>query len=493
MKRLITVAIMVTFILGTVGVAMAVHQPAEFKTGARGDWQISVNAVKNPTFDDDSDRNEFQAVQRLRTAFELAVNENVTGVFRLHTENRWGESGHTIGASKGTADTTDAIGYDLAYVDFFIPQTDINLRVGKQLHTLPAALGSHIIDNFAYSVVASTPFTDMVGLTLAWARGADENADLSDQFDLFYAVVPVTLDGIQINPFFAYGMFGSDYDVGRNAYGGAFDGLEDEFAEQMWPELTPAQQDAIGTEEDLADLIWDESFATNRSSDVWWAGLNVTVDLLDPFVIMGDFNYGEQGRNRDDIRGVATRGWMAALALEYNMDLFTPRLYGFYESGHDSDSADPDNRGKVMPNLGTGDLWGISSFGFNGSQFRGDGRARINAIQPGAAWGASGKWGVGLRLSDITFIDQVSHVFQAAYYQGTNHRDLRDTDRFFTTRDSAWEVNFNTNYQMYENLAAILELGYMGVDLSDGPDGSLGEDRADDDAWKAAAGIRFRF
>ena len=441
MKRLITVAIMVTFILGTVGVAMAAHQPAEFKTGARGDWQISVNAVKNPTFDDDADRNEFQAVQRLRTAFELAVNENVTGVFRLHTENRWGESGHTVGASKGTAETTDAIGYDLAYVDFFIPQTNLNMRVGKQLHTLPAALGSHILDNFAYSVLASAPITDMVGLTVAWARGTDEDTDLSDQFDLFYAVVPVTLDGVQLNPFGAYGMFGKDF--------------------------------------------WGDTNV--ESNDVWYAGLNFSVDLLDPFVIMGDFNWGELSSNSTVDKGDATRGWMAALAVEYNMDLLTPRLFGFYESGESSGSFDEDSTGKVMPNLGIGDVWGVSSFGFNGSQFRGDGRARFNAIQGDAAWGATGKWGVGLHLRDITFIDQVSHALQAVYYQGTNHRDHRDAG-LFTTRDQAWEVNFNTNYQMYENLAAILELGYMGLDLSED-----NESRNDDDAWKAAAGIRFRF
>ena len=49
MKRLITLAIMVAFILGGFGVAQAI----EFK--AKGDWQIGVMGVSNPGFDEDED------------------------------------------------------------------------------------------------------------------------------------------------------------------------------------------------------------------------------------------------------------------------------------------------------------------------------------------------------------------------------------------------------------------------------------------------------
>jgi hypothetical protein len=54
MKRLITLAIMVAFILGTIGMAQARHAPADFLVGAKGDWQMSGNYVKNPTFDKDA-------------------------------------------------------------------------------------------------------------------------------------------------------------------------------------------------------------------------------------------------------------------------------------------------------------------------------------------------------------------------------------------------------------------------------------------------------
>jgi hypothetical protein len=64
------------------------------------------------------------------------------------------------------------IGYDLAYLDLFIPNTDVNMKVGKQLVTLPGNLGSHILDNFAYGVVASTPINDH-GRSDTWLGQAD--------------------------------------------------------------------------------------------------------------------------------------------------------------------------------------------------------------------------------------------------------------------------------------------------------------------------------
>jgi hypothetical protein len=453
MKRLITLAIMVAFILGTIGMAQARHAPADFLVGAKGDWQMSGNYVKNPTFNKDAKEDPFQAWQRLRTAFEFVASENVKAVFRLHVENKWGATNHTTGASKGS----NVIGYDLAYLDLFIPNTDVNLKVGKQLVTLPGNLGSHLFDNFAYSVVASTPINDMVALTLGWSRlsdvlsGGDNRVDTTDyskdEVDIFYAVVPVKLDGMQLTPFFLYGKSGK-----YNA------------------DLTP-------------------DYGLNGKNANWyWGGLSAKVSMFDPISIFADFNYGARDELVRD--GAKQAGWIAALGAEYKMDMFTPMIWGLYESGESRSSGDPANKGKVMPSLAAGDLYGISSFGFNGSNFRGVTRARINAIQGNSAWGASGKWGVGLKLKNIAFIDKVTHELSAAYYEGTNKASEANA-ALFTDKDKAWEVNFNTQYRMYENLAAILELGYMKADLK--KDEELRPTEKDDAAWKAAAGFRFRF
>jgi hypothetical protein len=227
--------------------------------------------------------------------------------------------------------------------------------------------------------------------------------------------------------------------------------------------------------------------ADGKSGNWYWAGLSAKVNMFDPISIFADFNYGARSELVTD--GGKQAGWIAALGAEYKMDMFTPMIWGLYESGESRSSGEEGNKSKVMPTLG-GDLFGISSFGFNGSNFRGVGRARIGQINADP-FGPSGKWGVGLKLKNITFIDKVSHELSAGYYEGTNKASEANA-ALFTDKDKAWEVNFNTQYRMYENLAAILELGYMKADLE--KDESRPELSAKDDAaWKAAAGFRFRF
>jgi len=435
MKRLITLAIMVAFILGTVGMAKAI----EFQ--AKGDWQIGINAVSNPTFDSDDDQDEFMATTRVRTTFEFIANENLKGVMRINSnDRRWGNNG--LGREGVAGDSS--FEYDRAYLDFMIPNSPVNMKVGKQPLAMPNTLGSHIIDDNIWAVTASSDITDEVGVTLGWGRANDQvtaGDNRSDEVDYFYTIVPVTLDGVALNPFFAYGMKGSD---------------------------------APGATE---------------SSNVFWAGLNFSVDMFDPIVVSGDFNYGEHSSDQSgDAAGSETRGWIAALAVDYQMDMMTPGIFAMYESGQSSSSYDGDRRNRVMPSI-SGDIFGVSTFGYSGSPLRGLGRNALARLDGGAidTTAATGLWAVGAKLADITFMDDITHDLQVTYYQGTNHSDGRDAG-FFTTKDKAWEVTFDTQYQMYEELAAILELGYLAPSLDED-----NRDREDDGSFKAAAGFRYLF
>jgi len=461
MKRLVTLAIMVAFILGGFGVAQAI----EFK--AKGDWQIGVMGVSSPTFDSDDKVDEFEATQRVRTTFEFVANENLKGVMRINSGDiRWGGDG------LGTED--DSFDYDRAYLDFNIPNSPVNMKVGKQGVTLPGTLGSHILDDQIWAVQASSPITDEVGITIGWGRAEDRftdevdqgNSIKNDEFDIFYGIAPITMDGFEVNPFFVYGMKGSDY--------------------------------GYDMDEDIPANRRD----SDQSSHVYWAGMNFSVDMFDPIVVSGDFNYGRHSSNiSGDDAGAETRGWIAALAAEYHMDMMTPELFVMYESGnsssnYDAGDVDPEKRGKVMPSI-SGDLFGMSSFAGSGSPLRGLGRAAFDNYEGDndvgfTAFGPSGKMAIGARLKDMSFMDDVTHDLQLTYYQGTNHKDGRDANHF-TTRDTAWEVTFDTQYQMYENLAAILELGYLEPSLSDGADGTDGADREDDGSFKAATGFRYLF
>ncbi|WP_045216363.1 outer membrane homotrimeric porin [Desulfonatronovibrio magnus] len=451
MKRLVVIAIMAAFLLGTVGAAQAI----QFQ--AKGDWQMSANYVKNPGFDSDVKDDPFQAVQRVRTTFEFIANENLKGVVRFNTGDvRWGaRSDRAGGLDVGNRFNWD---FDRAYLDFMIPNSPVNIKAGLQPITLPNNLGSFILDDNVWGVFGSTQFNDMVGVTVGWARLADDETSgpaagdpgrySKDEIDMLALIVPVSLDGVQLNPFGAVAF------AGKNAF------------------------NQVGGNADPT------------SSTHYWVGLSASMDMFDPITVMADFNFGGNshfGENAAEQNIGKAKGWIANLAVAYNMDMFTPMIYGLYESGESRTSTDAGNTSRVMPTL-SGDLWGFSTFGFSGSQFRGNGRARLGQANA-SAFGPSGKWGVGFKLVDIAFIDKLTHEFQAGYYQGTNHKDNLG---LFTTADKAWEVNFNSQYQMYENLAAILELGYMAVDMSARGTDWRG-DLADDAAWKAAAGFRYRF
>jgi hypothetical protein len=95
----------------------------------------------------------------------------------------------------------------------------------SSLVTLPGNLGSHILDNFAYGVVASTPINDHGGSD---TRLGQADSDLLSgsvitewtilliiqkmRLTRILAIVPVKLDGIALTPFGAYGRSGK-YDL----------------------------------------------------------------------------------------------------------------------------------------------------------------------------------------------------------------------------------------------------------------------------------------
>lgn len=436
MKRLITLAIMVAFILGTVGMAQAIQ------LNAKGDWQVSGNYVKNPNFDSDAKDDPFKAMTRVRLAFEFIANENLKGVFRVNTGDlKWGG----ISDSAGNLDIGNRVNlqYDQAYLDFMVPNTQINIRGGLTPTALPNNLGSWILDDNIWTVAATIPFTEMIGLTFGWGRLQDNDdggaGDYSkDEVDMFYAIVPITMDGIQVNPFAAYAR------AGRNAF------------ENIVVNADP------------------------KSSNHYWVGVSAAVSILDPIVIVGDFNFGGNSRVGNTAAGNSigeARGWTAAGGVQFKMPMLTPMLFGLYESGESRSSAGVGNRSKIMPTLSP-DLGGVSSFGFGGSNFRGNTRYALGLNGP------TGKWGVGLKLLDITFVENLSHVANFAYYQGTNDQRVADATGNLGTSDKAYEINFDTTYKLYEELAAIVELGWIKADL---------KNFSTDDAWKAAVGLRYRF
>ncbi|MDR2489753.1 MAG: porin, partial [Desulfovibrio sp.] len=135
--------------------------------------------------------------------------------------------------------------------------------------------------------------------------------------------------------------------------------------------------------------------------------------------------------------------------------------------------------------------------------------ARDAAISTkGAVMGSgTGTWGVGVQIAKVSFVKDLTHKIKLAYYQGTNssravkdgwYDDLITTrncnDMYLTDKDHAWEVNFDHEYKIYENLTAMLELGYINLDLNRSTWRDYGTDGdRNNSAWKAQVLFRYSF
>jgi hypothetical protein len=205
---------------------------------------------------------------------------------------------------------------------------------------------------------------------------------------------------------------------------------------------------------------------------IWVLGANAELTMFDPLTFAADVIYGV-GENDD----YETKGWYAALAASYKLDMLTATLFGTYGSGADED-ADEDS---YLPTLAEG--WELTPYLGGARAFNtgvSDGFATLGL---GDGSDGTGIWSVGLKLSDITFVDKLSHTLTIAYAEGTSDKDA---NRLWDEKDSAWEVYMVNKYMLYENLAAINELGYFAPDFDDAG-------REDDASYFATVGFQYKF
>ncbi|SCM70027.1 outer membrane homotrimeric porin [Desulfovibrio sp. 86] len=430
---------------------------------------------------------DFSAAQRLRLQLDAVASEALSGTvyFEIGTQN-WGkgDEGGALGA-----DGNNVIKLKNAYIDWVIPQTDARMRMGIQALALPnMAGGSAVLDADVAAVVGNYKFNENVGLTAFWARPVNDNFNVKDygngdrkakdnyldNMDLFAVSLPMTFDGIEITPWAMYGM------LGRNALRG-LDRI-DENSPTPWetsdgvlgltiPGLTPGFNYADGTP--LTSRTTGKQYG-----NMFWAGLPVGITMFDPLNIEFDINYGyveemgrfdvkKRGDDNDIVRGSSARqGFVVKALVEYKMDWATPGIFGWYGSGDDGNIKNGSER---MPSIaGAGNF---TSFIGDGNLSWGAGPGTIND------WNMSyaGTWGIGGQLKDISFMEDLKHTLRVAYWGGTNAPSMvkymaeasswregyGGDGPYLTTNDGLLEFNLINQWQIYENLEANLELGYV--------------------------------
>ena len=507
MKRITTLLLAALFSFSCVAAA---HASSNVDVKVKGRWDFSFTAVFNGGFDKDGDRNgthrnddNFTANQRIRTQVNFIMSENLQAVLQFEIGGlTWGRSTAATGKNAGGGLGADGVNVETkhAYLDWMVPDTGLHIRMGLQAVALPSSdLGSPLLDDDVAAVVASYKFNDTFALTAFWARPFDDRRNDSgnlarsfdDETDLFGLVLPISLDGATISPYFMYGKVG------------AASGFYGDFT-------IPTGAAARGN---------------TSSASAWWMGAAAEVNMFDPLTLTAEFTYGSIGRNdvADDFADisnafgrfneVSSRGWYLAATLDYKLDWGTPGIFGWYSSGDKASDVSGKARLGRMPTV-HGDQ-DFTSFGMDGAA--GDGAGS------GYLMGESviGTWGLGLQIADVSFIKNLKHTLRFTYYNGTNdHRVVRNgrggsgtamwgdaadfnekmaligagadgqTVNYLTTKDHAYEINFDHKYKIYENLAAILELGVIKIDRDEK---TWGRDFQNDAAYKAAIAFEFRF
>ena len=507
MKKILTLMLAAGMLLGAASGAKAI----DFK--ASGEWLVGFGLGDGSLIKDVDNKkyrhhDTFNAGQRVRLQLDAVASESLSGtVFFEIGDQMWGnaESGGALGADGKEVKVKNA------YIDWMVPNTDLKLRMGLQAVAMPnVAGGSAIMDGDAAAVVASYQFNDNVGLTALWMRPLNDNytgtnaedepygngyENYLDNMDLFALMLPLKFDGVELTPWAMYGMQGKNTRFNEGGVETA-DGALD----VTLPGYLPGMNEfALGK--------------TGKAyGSMFWAGLPVAITAFDPLNIEFDINYGyveAMGRydvlkrGTDLVRGNSKReGWLVKALVEYKMDWGTPGIFGWYASGDDGNVKNGSER---LPSIA-----GAGNF----TSFMGDGNL---------AWGTgynfydnnltyAGTWGVGLQIADVSFVEDLKHTFRVAYWGGTNSPSMvkymgsgvawDDTTAaqdgpYLTTNDGLLEFNLVNSWQIYENLEANLELGYIVnmMDKDTWDKSYISEQRnwSKQDAWKAQLIFAYTF
>lgn len=461
-----------------------------FGYGANGQFQGSYRGNSPTGWGQGQDN--FEATQRLRLQLEAIASENLSGTVHFEIGDiTWGQ-GSTGGALGADGIIVELMG---AYIDWNIPDTPVSARMGIQNIATPAvASGNSVLNDQIAAVVLNAQINEVLGVTAFWGRPYNDNypgwnkdghrnyrAGFLDNIDVFGLFVPLTMDGFNLTP---WGMYAG---LGPNTFRG-------QVSENGYPFGNIANLGA-GSSYYMAGMFpaggaRHKNFSSAGTArkltnygNAWWAGITGNVTHFEPVSVAFDFEYGAV--NWQDDGRLNRAGWFASLLLEYHADWGIPALYGWYGSGDDSN---PANGSERLPALDPNNANNYSYFAFDGAPW----------IERCAIIGnnMAGTWGIGARVSNLSFIEDVTHILRVNYIGGTNSPTMakkmslaglwangNELDYsnlgpgaalgmpglYMTTLDRALEIGSTTNYQMYENLAICLEAAYVALwlDTSD--------------------------
>jgi len=518
MKRFTLIALVFAFVLG-----LAVAANADTEVKMMGDARIHGNFRTHFNFTPWNARgmNFYtgapQAANVAAPATASEENFTIWERFRLQTDFIASEAlkfrlGIRVNnASWGGGLAVDnppvAIDVNAAYVQFLIPQTEAQVTAGWMGLALPHSKifnGGLVLDTqggntAAAALVLDIPVVkDTFAIKAGYTRLLNGSADFYSNttpvpcsLDAFFLALPITVDGFQAIPWGTVAFAGrmANYTegfansiAGTSTAGGNYGPYDGGLAPNLLSAASALQFAATGQ-----NSMW-----TNQMNTYYWLGVPFNITALDPVNIYADVIYGAGAQ--DDRKMSARSGWFIDAGLEYvGFDFMKPQLMGWWSTGESNFSQGSQRMPVVRQYWSPG-----ASFLYQtgGSSFT---RSTLLA-------NPLGSWGLALSLKDITFVKDLSHTLTAALANGTNKASYVRTvnalglggiymtmGKDLTQDEWLFGLNLDTKYMIYENLSAILELGWATMS---GLKGSVWGTRNVNnygDAWKLAFGFKYTF
>lgn len=497
MKRFIMLAIAAILVVGSV-----IGAQAATEVKMTGDAMIYGNfwsqrnftgwnaPLQDGTVGGTQRQEAFQIWERFRLRADFVANEAVKFRLGLRVQDTWGHG--TLTAANPNA--AQSLQVYQAYLQFKYPGSDVEITAGLQDLSLPAS--SFFCDSVVFggtraaALVINAPiipetFSVIAGFSRmidsnqtfdnAASAGNGWNNSQSDELDMYFLVLPITLDGFKVTP------WGAVANIGRNIGNIGTYGPNSSLYENV---LAPGSG--------VLNNGW-----RNTNNAYYWVGANFEVTALDPVKFYADVIYGAGAMA--DRKANKRQGWFIDFGAEYTgWDVLTPQVFAWWASGEDGAMSNGSERmPTVVPNWGPG-----NNFLFDSSQeFTLDSNMGVNPV---------GAWGLGASLNNISFMEKLSHRLTFIYMRGTNSptaiRDLNNRTggaannyyyvmgRDLTYKEYLVSVSLDTTYQIYENLAAMIETGWAHGQFQRSVWGRSMVNRAQNgDVWKVAFGLSYKF
>ena len=492
MKRYTMWALLAALVLGLAGFAQAATEVKmvgdafvygtfnanqNFTGWSTGSWDNNSGAY---TGAGKQTEERFQIWERFRLRSDFVANEAVKFRLGIKVQDTWGHGTFTA------ANPAVSIEVYQAFLQFKLPGCDVEVTAGLQDLSLPenAFFTDSVVfggDRAAALVVNSPLIKDTLAVSAGFARMLDKNrtydtttTQVADEFDVYFLALPVTLDGFKATPWGAIGVAGK----AANYFTAGSYGPNSTFADSLL---------SAGTFVTPAGL-------RNDQNAYWWAGSTFEVTALDPVKFYADVIYG--AGNQSDRKKNQRFGWFIDAGVEYTgLDFMTPQVFGWWSTGEDKSTRNGSERmPSILSNWGPG-----NSFLFDCSQdLLKQGNMGVNPI---------GSMGLGASLNNISFIEKLTNRLTFVYLRGNNAaaaiRNLNvlmgsnpyfTMGRDLTVNEYILGANFDTTYQIYENLAAVMETGWAHGQFQESVWGRrLAEKSRSGDAWKVAFGLTYKF